>query len=70
EVRKCEARVAKLEEMRAKLQEKLADPDMYDPARADERLLWQKKFAEAEEAMERAEALWMEALEKLDKAEA
>ncbi|MBL3568842.1 glycosyl transferase family 1 [Rhodovulum sulfidophilum] len=70
EVRKCEQRVEKLDEMRSRLQEKLADPELYDPARADERILWQKKFAEAEEAMERAEALWMAALEKLDTAEA
>ncbi|MBK1635667.1 ABC-F family ATP-binding cassette domain-containing protein [Rhodovulum adriaticum] len=69
EVRKCEARVEKLTEMREKLSEKLADPDIYDTSREDERLLWQRKFAEVEEAMERAEGLWMAALENLEEAE-
>ncbi|TCP63304.1 ATP-binding cassette subfamily F protein 3 [Rhodovulum bhavnagarense] len=69
EVRKCEARVEKLTEMREKLAGKLAEPDLYDGAREDERLLWQRKFAEIEEAMERAEGLWMTALENLEKTE-
>ncbi|MEX5729176.1 ATP-binding cassette subfamily F protein 3 [Rhodovulum iodosum] len=68
EVRKCEARVEKLTEMREKLSQKLADPKIYEAHREDERLLWQRKFAEVEEAMDRAEALWMEALEKLETA--
>jgi ATP-binding cassette subfamily F protein 3 len=29
---------------------------------------WQKKFAEVEEGLERAEALWMRALERLEAA--
>ncbi|WP_074221514.1 ABC-F family ATP-binding cassette domain-containing protein [Rhodovulum sp. ES.010] len=69
EARKCESRVEKLTEMREKLQAKLADPDIYDARREDERLLWQRKFAEVEEALERAEALWMTALESLERAE-
>ncbi|TCP42275.1 ABC-F family ATP-binding cassette domain-containing protein [Rhodovulum marinum] len=66
EVRKCEQRVEKLTEMREKLSVKLADPDLYEASRQDERLLWQRKFAEVEEALERAEALWMAALETLE----
>ena len=66
EVRKCEARIEKLTEMHAKLQEKLADPPLYDPERASDRAVWQKKFAEVEDAMARAEALWMAALETLE----
>ena len=31
--------------------------------------VWNKKFAEVEEAMSRAETLWVTALEKLDTAE-
>jgi ATP-binding cassette subfamily F protein 3 len=33
-VKKCEARVAKIEEMRDKLATKLADPELYEDARA------------------------------------
>ncbi|WP_132545552.1 ABC-F family ATP-binding cassette domain-containing protein [Rhodovulum euryhalinum] len=67
EARKCESRVEKLTEMREKLADKLADPDLYDTARQDERLMWQRKFAEVEEALDRAEAMWMAALEALEK---
>jgi ATP-binding cassette subfamily F protein 3 len=69
ELRKCEARVEKLTEMREKLQTKLADPDLYETSRQDEMQLWQRKFAEVEEALERAESLWMAALESLERAE-
>ncbi|PRY94206.1 ABC-F family ATP-binding cassette domain-containing protein [Donghicola tyrosinivorans] len=69
EVRKCEDRVEKLLEMQGKLEEKLADPDLYDPSRKDEALQWQKKMAEVEEALARAEGLWEAALEKLEEAE-
>ncbi|MBK5932824.1 ATP-binding cassette subfamily F protein 3 [Rhodovulum imhoffii] len=69
ELRKCEARVEKLQEMRDKLSGKLAAPDLYDPARLDEAQRWQQKFAEVTEALARAEALWMDALEKLEAAE-
>ena len=67
EVRKCEERVDKLNEMGDRLARKLADPALYD--NADEAAVWQKKYAEVREALERAEALWMSALEKLEKAE-
>ncbi len=69
EVRKCEDRVKKLNEMGDKLAKKLADPSLYDE-RKDELVVWQKKYAELREALDRAEALWMTALEKLEKAEA
>ena len=69
EVRKCEERVEKLTEMHGKLQEKLADPELYDEARANDRIVWQKKFAEVEDAMTRAETLWMAALERLEELE-
>jgi ATP-binding cassette subfamily F protein 3 len=69
EARKCEDRVEKLLEMQGKLEEKLADPDLYDPSRKDEALQWQKKMAEVEEALARAEGLWEAALEKLEEAE-
>ncbi|PTV94844.1 ATP-binding cassette subfamily F protein 3 [Rhodobacter aestuarii] len=66
EARKCEERVEKLTEMLAKLDEKLADPELYEASRAVERDKWLLKHAEAREAMGRAEELWMEALEALE----
>ncbi len=68
DVRKAEARVVKLEEMRGKLAQKLADPALYEDARQDERMVWQNKYAEVMEALERAERLWMAAEEKLEAA--
>jgi len=70
EVRKCEDRIAKLEEMHGKLSAKLADPALYDDARIHELESWNRKFAECEEAMQKAEALWIEAQQRLDLAEA
>ena len=68
ELRKAEARLDKLAEMRARLDEKLADPALYEPARARDLAEWQAKYAELDSATERAEALWMEAQERLDAA--
>ena len=70
EVRKGEARIEKLQEMEVKLAAKLADPDLYDGDKTHEIETWQRKYAEVEEALERAETIWMEALEKLEPAEA
>jgi ATP-binding cassette subfamily F protein 3 len=69
EVRKCEERVAKIEEMRDKLSAKMADPAMYEDDKKDDLEVWNRKFAEIEEGLMRAEELWMEAQEKLDVAE-
>ncbi|MGC8202291.1 ABC-F family ATP-binding cassette domain-containing protein [Aliiroseovarius sp. PTFE2010] len=68
EVRKCEERVTKLTEMSDKLAKKLANPKIYQ--NTDEAQVWQKKYAEVSDAMERAETLWMKALEKLEAADA
>ena len=68
EVRKSEARVAKLNEMRDKLAKKLADPALYEDAKLGEMEVWQKKYAEVMGALDRAEALWMQDLGKLEKA--
>ena len=70
DVRKCEDRVTKLTDMREKLDEKLADPTLYDGSKTGDIAVWQKKHAEVVEALDRAEGLWMEALEKLETAEA
>jgi len=68
DVRKCEERLAKLNEMRDKLAVKLADPALYE--RPDEAAIWQKKYAEVMEGLDKAEDLWMKAAEKLETAEA
>ena len=70
EVRRSEARIEKLGEMAERLSAKLADPGLYEPERIGEMEGWQKKYAEVSEAMERAEALWIAAQEKLEAAEA
>ncbi|WP_406870322.1 ABC-F family ATP-binding cassette domain-containing protein [Thioclava sp. 'Guangxiensis'] len=70
EARKCEERVQKLEEMAQKLSKKLADPALYEDGKAGELATWNAKYAELREAMDRAETLWMAALEKLETAEA
>ncbi|WP_333712252.1 ABC-F family ATP-binding cassette domain-containing protein [Yoonia sp.] len=69
EVRKCEERVNKINAMRDKLAKKLSDPALYEDGKAGELATWNKKYAEVMEGLERAEALWMAALEKLEKAE-
>ncbi|MDG1116675.1 MAG: ABC-F family ATP-binding cassette domain-containing protein [Flavimaricola sp.] len=70
EVRKGEERVNKINEMRDKLAKKLADPALYEDTRKGELDTWNKKYAEVMEALERAEAIWMAALEKLERAQA
>ncbi|WP_050930951.1 ABC-F family ATP-binding cassette domain-containing protein [Aestuariivita boseongensis] len=69
EVRKGEARIEKLNEMRDKLATKLADPSLYEEGDAGTIATWQKKYAEVMEGLDRAEAIWMSALEKLEEAE-
>ena len=66
EVRKCEARVAKIEAMRDKLAAKLADPALYEDGRIGELETWNRKYAEVLQGLERAEALWLAAQEKLE----
>ena len=70
EARKSEARVEKLNEMRDKLAKKLADPGLYENDKIGELEVWNRKYAEVMEALERAETLWMASLEKLEKAQA
>jgi ATP-binding cassette subfamily F protein 3 len=70
EVRTNEARVAKINEMRDKLAKKLADPALYEKDKVGELEVWNRKYAEVMQALERAEGMWMSALEKLEKAQA
>ncbi len=68
EVRRCEERLAKLNDMRDKLATKLADPALYEDARKGELATWNAKYAEVMQALDRAEALWLEAQERLEAA--
>jgi len=68
EVRKCEDRLAKLNDMRDKLAKKLADPALYEDARKGELATWNAKYAEVMQALDKAEALWVDAQEKLEAA--
>ncbi len=70
EVRKGEARIEKLNRMRDKLATKLADPTLYEDAKKGEMAVWQSKYAEVMNGLDRAEDMWMSALEKLEAAEA
>ncbi len=69
DVRKCEERVNKLNDMRDKLAKKLADPTLYDEDAGNKAEPWQRKYSEVMNAIDRADAMWMKALEKLEKAE-
>jgi ATP-binding cassette, subfamily F, member 3 len=68
EVRKCEDRLTKLDEMRLKLAAILADPALYEDTRRADLEMWNRKYAEVMEAFGRAEALWLKAEETLEKA--
>ncbi len=69
EVRRGEERVKKIDAMRDKLAKKLADPELYEDGRQGELETWNKKYGEVMEAADRAEALWLAAMETLEKAE-
>ena len=65
-VRKCEARLEKLNTMRDRLATKLADPALYEKQRRGEVEVWQQKYAEVMDGLDRAESLWLSAQEKLE----
>lgn len=70
EVASCEARIATLNDMKAKVEARLADPALYtdaDPLRFEKLEI---KRAEIQQGLERAEALWLAAQERLEAAEA
>jgi len=67
ELRACEERLEKIADMLAKLDERLADPALYDgPSERIEAL--QAKRGEIVAAQDRAEALWLAAGERLEAA--
>ncbi len=69
DLRKCEDRIEKLTDMHDKLSAKLADPALYEDGKINDLETWNRKFAEVTEAMQKAEALWVAAAEKLEQAE-
>jgi ATP-binding cassette subfamily F protein 3 len=69
EVRKCEERVSKISQMQDKLAKKLADPALYEDGKKGELETWNKKYAEVMEGLDRAEAMWIAAQDKLDRAQ-
>ena len=70
EVRRCEERLRKIEEMRESLARKLADASLYEDARRGELETWNRKYAEIMDGLHRAEELWLTAQERLEAAEA
>ncbi|WP_137112348.1 ABC-F family ATP-binding cassette domain-containing protein [Rhodobacter sp. SY28-1] len=68
EVRKCEERLEKLNDMRDKLAKKLADPELYEDSRKGELATWNAKYAEVMQALDKAESMWLSAQEKLEQA--
>jgi ATP-binding cassette subfamily F protein 3 len=68
EVVKCEARVTKLEEMRGAIDSRLSNPILYARSDKTEISSLQKKRKEVLKGLERAEALWIAALERLEAA--
>jgi ATP-binding cassette subfamily F protein 3 len=68
EVARCEARVGRLEEMRTAIDMRLANPLLYSRGDAEEIESLQKKRAEVEDGLARAETLWVTALERLEAA--
>ena len=69
DLRKCEDRIKKLSDVHEKLSAKLADPNLYGNDRFNDLETWNQKFAEVAEAMQKAEALWVAAVERLEQAE-
>ena len=67
EVLKCEQRLQTLHEMQEKLSVKLADPSLYEDNKKGELEVWNKKYAELMDAIGRAEHLWIEASDTLEK---
>jgi len=67
EVKRSEERLAKLNDMRDKLATKLANPELYEAARIGELEVWNRKYAEVMEGLDRAEALWLDAQGRLER---
>ena len=69
ELNRSEERLEKLNNMNTKLQEKLADPKLYEDHNSTDLEVWQKKFHEIESALVRSEKVWLRASETVEKLE-
>ena len=67
EVKKCEDRVEKLLNMRKKVADILSDQDLYSVEKIKDLENWNKKFSEIDEAINRAEKLWIQAQQNFEK---
>jgi len=67
EVKKCEDRVEKLLNMRKKVADILSDQDLYSVEKVKDLENWNKKFSEIDEAINRAENLWIQAQQNFEK---
>ena len=68
EVTKCEERLNKILTIKEKIDEALANPDIYTNSDPEKFESLSKKRAEVDDAIVKAEALWLTAEENLDKA--
>ncbi|MDB9919620.1 ATP-binding cassette domain-containing protein [Amylibacter sp.] len=68
EVTKCEERLNKIMDIKEKIDKAFADPDIYTNKNPEKFENLSKKRAEAEEAIIKAETLWVSAEENLEKA--
>ncbi|MDB4249307.1 ATP-binding cassette domain-containing protein [Amylibacter sp.] len=68
EVTRCEERLNKIMDIKEKIDKALADPDIYTNENLEKFENLSKKRAEAEEAIIKAETLWVSAEENLEKA--
>ena len=66
EVKKCEERLEKLQIMKRKVADILSNQDLYSNDKLKELENWNKKYSEINEAIKRAEDLWIQAQEKLE----
>ena len=67
EVKKCEDRVEKHLNMRKKVADILSDQDLYSVENLKDLENWNKKFTEIDEAINRAEKLWIQAQQNFEK---
>ena len=68
DVRTCEQRIEKLNDMREHISARLASPDMYKDENLRDMEKWRRKYTEVVEGIGRAESLWISAQERLEKA--
>ena len=69
EVKKCEDRLEKLQNMKKKVADILSNQDLYSDEKLKELEKWNKKLSEINGAIKRAEDLWIQAQERMESAD-